>query len=47
MHELGFSMSGSGPTYFALKSKPDKDLGDDYLVFENLHAINHGVREMQ
>ena len=47
MHELGFSMSGSGPTYFALKPKPDKDLGDDYLVFENLHAINHGVREIQ
>lgn len=46
MHNLGLQMSGSGPTYFLLKPTIDFDLSDDYLVIENLHAINHGVIEI-
>ena len=47
MHALGFQMSGSGPTYFLLKPSLGFDLGHDYLVIENLHAINHGVIEIK
>ena len=46
MHALGLQMSGSGPTYFLLKPSLGFDLGHDYLVIENLHAINHGVKEV-
>ena len=46
MHALGLQMSGSGPTYFLLKPSLGFDLGNDYLVIENLHAINHGVKEV-
>lgn len=47
MHQMGFSMSGSGPSYFVLKPALDTDLGEDFLVFENLHAIDYGVREIK
>lgn len=46
LHALGFCMSGSGPTYFALKKSVEEKLGDEYLIIENLHAINHGVVEI-
>lgn len=49
LHDLGFQMSGSGPTFFcktqflepALKEK----LKDDYLIIENLKTIEYGVIE--
>lgn len=43
LHSLGFQMSGSGPTYFVKKPKVDVELNDDYLIIENLKAINYGV----
>lgn len=43
LNGLGLQMSGSGPSYFALKPQLDCNLASDYLVIENLHAINHGV----
>lgn len=46
LHGLGLQMSGSGPTYFTLKRKLNKDLGDDYLVIDSLESINHGVIEI-
>lgn len=47
MHALGLQMSGSGPTYFALQPCLGFELGEEYLVVENLHAINHGVIEIK
>ncbi len=47
MHTLGLQMSGSGPSYFILKPCLNFSLGDEYLVIENLHAINHGVIEIK
>ena len=47
MHDLGLQMSGSGPTYFIQKPFLDIDLGENYLVIENLHAINYGVSEVK
>ena len=45
LHDLGFQMSGSGPSFFALKPYLGHNLGDEYLVIENLSAISHGVCE--
>ena len=43
LHSKGFQMSGSGPTYFANKPTIDISLNNDYVVVQNLKAINHGV----
>ena len=45
LHSLGYQMSGSGPTYFVLKHELKEKLGEDYMIIENLHAINHGICE--
>lgn len=46
LHAKGFQMSGSGPTYFALKSHLDCDLGEDFQIIDNLTSINYGVAEI-
>ena len=45
LHDLGFQMSGSGPSFFTLKPYLECNLGDEYLVIENLRAIDYGVSE--
>lgn len=39
-------MSGSGPTFFVLNDKLDKNFDDNYEVFENLKTISTGVQEV-
>lgn len=43
LHSKGLQMSGSGPTFFIKKEKIDFELNDNYLIIDNLKAINHGV----
>lgn len=43
LHFKGLQMSGSGPTFFILKDKLDFKLDENYLVIENLKAINFGI----
>lgn len=43
LHSKGLQMSGSGPTFFIKKNKLDFKLDDNYLIIENLKAINYGV----
>ncbi len=49
LHELGFQMSGSGPTFFAkkpwLEPSLKEKLKDSYLIIENLKTIEYGVVE--
>jgi len=45
LHSLGYQMSGSGPTYFVPKHELKEKLGEDYMIIENLHAVNHGICE--
>ncbi len=49
LHSLGFQMSGSGPTFFALKPFLEpaikEQLKENYLIFENLKTIEYGVVE--
>lgn len=47
LHSKGLQMSGSGPTFFALKEKLDFILDDNYQIIENLKAINYGVVEVR
>lgn len=50
LHDLGFQMSGSGPTFFAKKQylEPSikEKLGDDYLIIENLKTVEYGAIEV-
>lgn len=47
LHDLGFQMSGSGPTFFCksafLESGIKEKLGNDYLIIENLKTVHYGV----
>lgn len=48
LHNLGFQMSGSGPSFFILEEKIPTNLdldGKDFEIFAGLKAINHGVCE--
>lgn len=45
LHSKGLQMSGSGPTFFIKKEKIDFELNDNYLIIENLKAVNYGVAE--
>lgn len=45
LHNLGFQMSGSGPSFFINKAKIPYALDKSkYEIFENLTMLNHGVR---
>lgn len=49
LHNMGFQMSGSGPTFFILKEKlPDGLIKNknDYEIFEGLKALPYGVLEV-
>lgn len=46
LHSCGLQMSGSGPAYFILRPKLGFILDNNYEIFENLKAINHGVIEL-
>ena len=44
LHNLGFQMSGSGPSFFIKKPEIDCNISkDDYLIFENLTSVKKGV----
>ena len=44
LHNLGFQMSGSGPSFFILNKTVSENLKtSEYEVFENLNAIKSGV----
>ncbi len=47
LHDAGFQMSGSGPTFFVLKPfiEPSlkEHLKENYLIIENLKTIEYGV----
>ena len=49
LHDLGFQMSGSGPTFFAkqafLEPEIKEKLSEEYLIIENLNTFNGGVLE--
>lgn len=45
LHNLGLSMSGSGPSFFMIKPHKELKLDDSYMIIDDLHAINHGVCE--
>jgi 4-diphosphocytidyl-2-C-methyl-D-erythritol kinase len=47
LHSKSLQMSGSGPTFFALKEKLDFELDSNYQIIENLKAINYGVLEVK
>lgn len=45
LHDSGFQMSGSGPSFFIKKEKADALINKaDYEIFENLTSIPFGVR---
>lgn len=50
LHDLGFQMSGSGPTFFAkqafLKPEIKEKLSEKYLIIENLKTFNGGVMKV-
>ncbi len=46
LHSKGFKMSGSGPTYYSLNSEIE-NMGDKYLIINNLKAVDHGVIESE
>lgn len=50
LHDLGFQMSGSGPTFFSKKSflEPDikEKLSKEYIIIENLRTFPGGVCEL-
>lgn len=49
LNNLGFQMSGSGPTFFAriqfLEPALKEELKDDYQIIENLKTIEYGAIE--
>lgn len=44
LNAMGLQMSGSGPTYFSLEKLKHEISKEDYLIIENLHAIEHGIK---
>lgn len=46
LHNKGFQMSGSGPSFFIKKQYLDMSLDIECDIFENLTTVSHGVCEI-